>query len=74
MAVTEGILVGSLLILIRNIWGYAYSSEIEVIKYVASMMPILAFSNFLDGLQCVLSGIFQSYKCISMTELSCEAL
>ncbi|KAJ4713474.1 Protein DETOXIFICATION [Melia azedarach] len=56
MAVTEGILVGSLLILIRNIWGYAYSSEIEVIKYVASMMPILAFSNFLDGLQCVLSG------------------
>ncbi|KAG6627572.1 hypothetical protein I3843_15G117500 [Carya illinoinensis] len=56
MALTEGILVGSVLILIRNIWGYAYSSEIEVVKYVAIMMPILAISNFLDGLQCVLSG------------------
>lgn len=58
MAVTEGILVGAVLILIRNIWGYAYSSEEEVVKYVAVMMPILAASNFLDGLQCVLSGSF----------------
>ncbi|KAB1212442.1 MATE efflux family protein 6 [Morella rubra] len=56
MAITEGILVGSVLILIRNIWGYAYSDEIEVVRYVAIMMPILAISNFLDGLQCVLSG------------------
>ncbi|XP_062158525.1 protein DETOXIFICATION 16-like [Alnus glutinosa] len=56
MAITEGILVGSVLILIRNVWGYAYSDEVEVIRYVAIMMPILAVSNFLDGLQCVLSG------------------
>ncbi|XP_031372435.1 protein DETOXIFICATION 16-like isoform X2 [Punica granatum] len=56
MAVTEGILLGTILILIRNVWGYAYSSEEEVVKYVAVMMPILAVSNFLDGLQCVLSG------------------
>jgi hypothetical protein len=55
-AITEGILVGSILILIRNIWGYAYSNEVEVIRYVAIMLPILAVSNFLDGLQCVLSG------------------
>ncbi|KAK4767584.1 hypothetical protein SAY86_015334 [Trapa natans] len=56
MALTEGILVGIVLILIRRIWGYAYSSEEEVVKCVAVMMPILAVSNFLDGLQCVLSG------------------
>ncbi|PON31482.1 Multi antimicrobial extrusion protein [Parasponia andersonii] len=56
MAITEGLLVGLVLILIRNVWGYAYSNEIEVVKYVAVMMPILAVSNFLDGLQCVLSG------------------
>ncbi|KAJ0104728.1 hypothetical protein Patl1_19720 [Pistacia atlantica] len=56
VAITVGILVGSVLLLIRNIWGYAYSNEIEVVKYVSSMMPILAVSNFLDGLQCVLSG------------------
>ncbi|KAK6249732.1 hypothetical protein SCA6_003737 [Theobroma cacao] len=57
MAISEGLLVGSILILIRNIWGYAYSNEVEVIKYVAAMMPILAISNFLDGIQCVISGI-----------------
>ncbi|KAK6127665.1 hypothetical protein DH2020_038581 [Rehmannia glutinosa] len=56
MAISEGILVGMVLLLIRNIWGYAYSNEIEVVTYVATMMPILAASNFMDGLQCVLSG------------------
>ncbi|EOY21171.1 hypothetical protein QUC31_007216 [Theobroma cacao] len=57
MTIFEGLLVGSILILIRNIWGYAYSNEVEVVKYVAAMMPILATSCFLDGLQSVLSGI-----------------
>ncbi|KAH7857071.1 hypothetical protein Vadar_008755 [Vaccinium darrowii] len=56
MAVTEGILVGAVLILIRNIWGNAYSNEVQVVRYVAAMMPILAISNFMDGLQSVLSG------------------
>ena len=56
MAISEGLLVGSLLILIRNIWGYAYSNEVEVVKYVAALMPFIATSNFLDSLQCVLSG------------------
>ena len=58
MAISEGIIIGLVLILIRNIWGYAYSNETEVVKYVAAMMPILALSNFLDSLQCVLSGSF----------------
>ncbi|KAJ4838978.1 Protein DETOXIFICATION 16 [Turnera subulata] len=57
VAVGEGIFVGIVLISIRNIWGYAYSNEIEVVKYVAVMLPLIATSNFLDGLQCVLSGI-----------------
>ncbi|RDX57846.1 Protein DETOXIFICATION 16, partial [Mucuna pruriens] len=56
IAIIEGILIGTLMILIRNIWGYAYSNEVEVVKYVATMFPILAASNFLDGIQCVLSG------------------
>ncbi|GLU18292.1 hypothetical protein SLE2022_345980 [Rubroshorea leprosula] len=37
--------------------GYAYSNEMEVVRYLAAVMPILAACNFLDGLQCVLSGI-----------------
>jgi MATE family multidrug resistance protein len=60
IAVIEGTLVGAVLMLIRNIWGYAYSNEEEVVKYVAIMMPILAVSNFLDGMQCVLSGFSYS--------------
>lgn len=57
MAIIEGIIVGGILILIRNIWGHAYSNEKEVIHYVAVMIPILAVSNFMDGIQCVLSGL-----------------
>ncbi|KAJ8773053.1 hypothetical protein K2173_028230 [Erythroxylum novogranatense] len=56
LAITEGILVGSVLIAIRNIWGLAFSNEAQVTKYVAAMLPLIAGSNLLDGLQCVLSG------------------
>ncbi|XP_027168385.1 protein DETOXIFICATION 16-like [Coffea eugenioides] len=56
MAITVGILVGLVLILIRNGLGYAFSNEKEVVNYVARMVPLLATSNILDGLQCVLSG------------------
>ncbi|KAK7358172.1 hypothetical protein VNO77_00096 [Canavalia gladiata] len=55
LAIIEGILVGIVMILMRNLWGYAYSNEVEVVEYVAIMLPILAASNFLDGIQCVLS-------------------
>ncbi|KAL8124078.1 hypothetical protein AgCh_011909 [Apium graveolens] len=57
LALTEGILVGMVILMIRNVWGYAYSNEVEVVKYVAVMMPILAISNFFDGLMTVLSGV-----------------
>ena len=60
LAIVEALIVGSTMILVRNVWGYAYSNEVEVEKYVAIMMPILASSNFLDGIQCVLSGMFFS--------------
>lgn len=57
LAISEGVLVGTVVILIRNIWGYAYSNEEEVVRYVAVILPLLAVSNFLDALQSVLSGI-----------------
>ncbi|MBA0559306.1 hypothetical protein Golob_016273 [Gossypium lobatum] len=55
MAIFEALLVGSILVLIRNILGYAYSNEVEVVKYVAALLPLVATSNLLDSLQCVLS-------------------
>ncbi|XP_061343639.1 protein DETOXIFICATION 16-like [Gastrolobium bilobum] len=57
LALVVGIMIVLVMILIRKIWGNLYSSETEVIKYVEAMMPILAISSFLDGIQSVLSGI-----------------
>ncbi|XP_076943503.1 protein DETOXIFICATION 16-like [Bidens hawaiensis] len=56
VVVILGILTGSVLMLIRNIWGYTFSNEAEVVEYVAVMTPILATSNFMDGIMTVLSG------------------
>ncbi|XP_078429258.1 protein DETOXIFICATION 16-like [Wolffia australiana] len=53
---TEGLLVAGATLLLRNIWGYLYSKEHDVTDYVAAMMPILAVSDFMDGIQCALSG------------------
>ncbi|XP_010537481.1 PREDICTED: protein DETOXIFICATION 16 isoform X4 [Tarenaya hassleriana] len=55
--ISEGIIVSSVLLLIRNVWGYAYSDETQVVVYVAKLMPFLALSTFLDGFQCILSGV-----------------
>ncbi|KAK1267851.1 MATE efflux family protein 5 [Acorus gramineus] len=56
IAIAEGIIVGVTTILLRDVWGYLYSNEDEVVKYVAAMMPVLATSDFMDGIQCALSG------------------
>ncbi|PKA49259.1 MATE efflux family protein DTX1 [Apostasia shenzhenica] len=57
LAMLVGLAVGLILILVRNIWGYAYSNEVEVVKYVSILLPIVAASNLVDGLQAVLSGV-----------------
>ncbi|XP_058722495.1 protein DETOXIFICATION 16-like [Vicia villosa] len=56
IAIIESVLVVTVMFLMRNILGYAYSNEEEVVKYVATLLPILALCHFLDALQCVLSG------------------
>ncbi|KAJ7979494.1 Protein DETOXIFICATION [Quillaja saponaria] len=56
LVATEGIIVATVLILGRNIWGYCYSTEEKVVKYVGQMLILLAASHFFDGIQSVLSG------------------
>lgn len=58
LGVSQGILVALALVLMRNVLGYAYSNDASVIRYVSTMVPILAASNIIDGIQCVLSGFF----------------
>ncbi|KAH1075615.1 hypothetical protein J1N35_027943 [Gossypium stocksii] len=57
LGVSQGILVGLALVLMRNVLGYAYSNDTSVVRYVSTMVPILAASNIIDGVQCALSGI-----------------
>ncbi|PKA61562.1 MATE efflux family protein 7 [Apostasia shenzhenica] len=54
--ITEGLIVGLAMIAGRNIWGHAYSNETQVVNAIASMMPWIALSHCIDGLQCVLLG------------------
>ncbi|URE49148.1 Mate efflux family protein [Musa troglodytarum] len=56
IAITEGLVVALVTILVRNVWGYLYSYEEDVVRYVSTMMPVLAMSDFMDGIQCTLSG------------------
>jgi MATE family multidrug resistance protein len=56
LATLEGLGMALVLACVRYVWGHAYSDEEEVVAYVAKMMLVLAVSNFLDGIQCVLSG------------------
>jgi MATE family multidrug resistance protein len=55
LALAVGVSEGLVMVLVRNLWGYAYSNEEEVARYTARMMPILAVSIVFDGLQSVLS-------------------
>ncbi|KAI4334707.1 hypothetical protein L6164_013421 [Bauhinia variegata] len=57
MAITVGISEYAILLLIRNIWGYAFTNIPEVISNVGFLMPILAAMVFLDAIQTALSGI-----------------
>ncbi|KAK1373823.1 Protein DETOXIFICATION [Heracleum sosnowskyi] len=56
MAVVEGMLVASALVAVRGVWAYIYTNEEEVVRYIATVLPVLAISNFMDGMQGVLSG------------------
>ncbi|XP_012079981.1 protein DETOXIFICATION 16 [Jatropha curcas] len=56
LAVTEGLSLSLILVTARNVWGYLYTNETQVVTYLASAMPVLATSNFMDGMQAVASG------------------
>ncbi|XP_022150573.1 protein DETOXIFICATION 12-like isoform X2 [Momordica charantia] len=57
LAVVETIIVSMVLFTLRHVFGYAFSSEKEVVDYVAVMAPLVCISMILDGIQGVLSGI-----------------
>ncbi|KAK6795097.1 hypothetical protein RDI58_008550 [Solanum bulbocastanum] len=57
LAVVEGLLLSGIAVAARTVWGHIYTNEDEVVKYLSTIMPVLALSNFMDGIQEVLSGL-----------------
>ncbi|KAL8138109.1 hypothetical protein V2J09_004110 [Rumex salicifolius] len=57
IAFLEGMVVSATLFALRNVYGYSFSSDKEVVDYVSEMAPFLAISVTVDSLQGVLSGI-----------------
>ncbi|KAL3512739.1 hypothetical protein ACH5RR_025456 [Cinchona calisaya] len=55
LAVVEGLLVGLVSIAVRDVWGYLYTTKGEVVRYMSAIMPVLVLSNYMDGIQGVLS-------------------
>ncbi|OMO60660.1 Multi antimicrobial extrusion protein [Corchorus olitorius] len=57
LAITESLSLSLITVALRNYLGHLYSNDDEVIRYLASIIPILAVFNFIDGIQGVLSGL-----------------
>ncbi|CAK7344570.1 unnamed protein product [Dovyalis caffra] len=53
---TEGISVASIMFFGRKVWGYFYTTEKVIVKYVGEMLVLVAISHFFDGIQSVFSG------------------
>ncbi|CAN6549544.1 unnamed protein product [Malus baccata var. baccata] len=57
LAVTETTITTTTLFACRNVFGYSFSNEKEVIDYVTTMAPLVCLAVTLDSLHGVLSGI-----------------
>uniref|UniRef100_A0A7N0UWE9 Protein DETOXIFICATION n=1 Tax=Kalanchoe fedtschenkoi TaxID=63787 RepID=A0A7N0UWE9_KALFE len=55
--IVVGLMSSLVLVATWRVIGYAYTNDREVVAALAIMMLILSASNFLDGIQCILSGI-----------------
>ncbi|CAI9112741.1 OLC1v1013228C1 [Oldenlandia corymbosa var. corymbosa] len=57
LVVVEGLLIALVSMAVRGSWGYLYSNEQEVVRYMSAVMPVLTLSNFMDGIQAAMSGV-----------------
>ncbi|XP_061351404.1 protein DETOXIFICATION 12-like [Gastrolobium bilobum] len=57
LAVIETSIVSGTLFACRNVYGYIFSNDKEVVDYVTVMAPLVCLSVILDSIQGVLAGI-----------------
>ncbi|CAM6108347.1 unnamed protein product [Calypogeia fissa] len=57
ISLLQATIVSGSLLLARNVWGWVFSSDLQVVSYVATVMPMIALLGLFDGIQGVLSGV-----------------
>lgn len=57
LASIESVVVSMTLYFFRNVLGYVYSNEKQIVEYVATSVPMLCVCIITDSLQMVLSGV-----------------
>ncbi|XP_073146293.1 protein DETOXIFICATION 12-like [Henckelia pumila] len=57
LAALEAIIVSTSLFASRNVFGYVFSNEKEVVDYVTNMAPLVCLSVIIDCIQGTLSGV-----------------
>ncbi|KAK7343444.1 hypothetical protein VNO77_12194 [Canavalia gladiata] len=57
LAASVALLVSSIIFASRNVLGYVFSNDQDVVDYVTKMVPLLSLSVILDTLHATLSGI-----------------
>ncbi|KAG4388458.1 hypothetical protein GLYMA_09G178800v4 [Glycine max] len=57
LASAVGILEFASLMLLWRVWGHVFTNVHEVVKYVTSMMPLVASSTFIDSIQTAFQGV-----------------
>ncbi|KAL5123023.1 Protein DETOXIFICATION 9 [Glycine soja] len=57
LAFTDAVVFSSVLFCFRHVLGFAFSNEMEVVHYVAKIVPVLCLSFMVDGFLGVLCGI-----------------
>lgn len=56
LGVGQGLITAVVAFAARHVWAYSFTSEVEVVDYLAEIMPFLCVLTILDATVTVLSG------------------
>ncbi|KAH7882453.1 hypothetical protein F5I97DRAFT_1931629 [Phlebopus sp. FC_14] len=60
MAIGIAAVWSTLFLAFRNSWAYMFNNDIEVVKLVASILPLVALFQVFDGTGAITGGIFRA--------------
>ena len=56
LTIFEALLMSLVVFSARNVLGYVFSNEGDVVNYVTEIVPLLCLCIIMDSLHCTLSG------------------